>query len=98
LREVPLLKGPNTVLLQNFEVAPIINPLSEANQNLNSAQPCQSYQTEYGNMNVKATTKKLFEKNTKTRKKQTNFFNPVTDTDPNRLPKVNPAGLYFGRT
>jgi hypothetical protein len=60
----------------------------------------QSYQTEYGNMTVKA-TKTTF-------RKKPDFFNPETDPDPDRKPtfqqkndpdpnqlqKVNPAGLY----
>jgi hypothetical protein len=37
------------------------NPLSEANQNLYSAEPCQCYQTEHDNMTIKA-TKKAFQK------------------------------------
>jgi hypothetical protein len=73
------------VLLQNFEVAPILIPFSEANQNWYSAEPCQSYQTKYGNMTAKA-TKKSFSENTKKTKKTTTFFNPKTDPDPDRRP------------
>jgi hypothetical protein len=31
-----------------FEVAPNQNPLSEANQHLYSAEPCETYQNQYG--------------------------------------------------
>jgi hypothetical protein len=41
-------------------------------------------------MTVQA-TKKSFSGKTKEPKKPTTFFNPETDPDPDRLPKVNPA-------
>jgi hypothetical protein len=44
--------------------------VSEANQNWYSAEPCQSYQTEHGNMTVKATKKGFTKKNEKTKKTQ----------------------------
>jgi hypothetical protein len=74
------------VLLQNFEVAPIINPLSEANQNWYSVEPCQSYQTDNGNRTVNATKKGFSEKTEKKKqkKKTTSFLNP--ETDPDRKP------------
>jgi hypothetical protein len=47
-------------------------------------------------MTIQATTKKLLKKTKKlrkNRKKTITFFNSETDPDPDRLPKVNPAGL-----
>jgi hypothetical protein len=92
----------HAVLHQKFEVSPIINPLSEANQNWYSAELCQCYQFEYGYMTAKGTKESFLEKNEKVNKaeKNRNFFQswnrnwsrPKTDICEKNCQKSIPQG------